>query len=1718
MTEAKYDELVQKLTEFNVSLKNVNGEYRSTYDIMADIASKWDTMSSMQQSALATALSGTRQQAVFYSIIGQFKEATGAMEQMSNSAGELKESYSIYMDSAQAKINQFKASFQEFSTNVFSSSFVKNLVDIGSLLLNGANQLAKCGTLFPMIISGITTIRSFKILRSLDGVKASVDAISSSMLNEKTSTDALIQSTANLSLQEKQAVVEATMRKAAGNEKATALANERLQVVGLTSAEQQMAVANTEVGTSAQGATVGIKAMWSAMSAGEKASVIMSLLSSIMTLWNAISSIWEDEEPAEVQKRSIAEVESELKQLSDTASNAAKDFKSLKESSDKIIPRFVQLSEGVDAFGKNVSLSDEQYSEYLSLCNELAEMFPSINLGMDSNGNAMLNLAGDAETLTEKLNNLVESERDLANAKIASGIPQALEDIVELNKETDELINNKTELEKRNEDRYNQAKNKSLPEEMTISAYDDPDDLTNKASNLIRDMYEKYGIKGKKIGFSGEKDGQAVLGYKFEWDYEDFDEKRAEQVYKQGLSTNEKLINDYNKRIEAKWKTINPMLSAWMETDSVYNELSSKMQDVAKAMVAGVDFKELGITTEAGMKKYINESIISPLYNSSDEAKDAFDSITNWQEQLKKGEITSEEFSSKTKSAFDKLKGSMSPESIDAFVKGFKSAGFEGETFDDIVNNIAESWAKVDSTATTTLTDLSDSLSNLKTKYDIIAQAQADMFDGGITADTIKAIRDAIGDDKSVSYLDFLYEENGMIKLNIEAWKEYSNIEINGNKDSIEKTISDLKTERGEIQARIDELNKAKVHDKNWQEQLDSENDKLRENTSELEANQNKLSMYETLYANAAKGLDEYSTALDNFKNVSSAINQISDSLTTVADLQERVKEGFTLSLEEALKFADVYPEILNSASVSADGQIQLNSDIVNTFIRGKEAELRAEVQSKIDKLEAEKEVVTAKKNFAEAQLKIAQSVGEGETKMSAEAAVYRLEVNNKLVEKLVGNGLSEAEAHKKACEAMDKNYISFNNVVGDVAYDIARNMGVSAESLATNMANALTNVKENFEAKGAESVNVFTKQFRESGLLDTFNKIAPDSQAARFFKGMGVTVEQKKTPGGFTSLTPTIIKTTDKYKNVDYSKSSANIELQKFVEELKLDIDKYSKSLSQYDGQIAALKALLKTTLEKFSTKYKESQKEKTKTDKDKGKTSSDKKEVDNWFIKEYNKRNHLINMEKQDVSDYLDWLKDAYKKAYKEGLISLDDYYKYTEEIFNKRRELFNDHLNDVEHEISMRSEYEGDSKTIHKLYTGLINDVIKKIREARKQGLTDDDDYIQGLQDKYQSYVKARKELDNQIKDNAKDSIENLVEIRQKMLKQEIEDEKDAISKKLSALKKFYDDQKKMLKDEADEEKYLEDQKNKRKAVADIEKKLKSLELDNSAWAQKRKLELSQELADKQKELNDFEKDHARTLAEDELDKAYEKQEEALNKQTEKLDAQLNSAKEMYDRALADIKNGSTALYEDMIKWNNQYGDGIQKTITTAWEDAYKALEEYKDLYGKFYKGIILDNATNYTPSEDNWDTSPVSGTKTIGSITQLLGLKPLTGYAAGTQNAIKGLHRIDESGSETVFQSKDGNKYMMFSGGEMVLDAESSNFLYKFATKGREIFNNIIGAVSKGISNISSKTSNPEINMGDIIINGNADKATISEIRRAQRESVDMLLKEFNKLNK
>ena len=124
--------------------------------------------------------------------------------------------------------------------------------------------------------------------------------------------------------------------------------------------------------------------------------------------------------------------------------------------------------------------------------------------------------------------------------------------------------------------------------------------------------------------------------------------------------------------------------------------------------------------------------------------------------------------------------------------------------------------------------------------------------------------------------------------------------------------------------------------------------------------------------------MDEYSTALDGFASVADTINSVSDSMQTLADLQAEVANGFTMSIDKALEFASVYPEILNNATVTADGQIALDEGVVNAFIGGKEAELQAQIDSDIAQLESQKAVIQGKLALAQAQLQVAQAAQGG--------------------------------------------------------------------------------------------------------------------------------------------------------------------------------------------------------------------------------------------------------------------------------------------------------------------------------------------------------------------------------------------------------------------------------------------------------------------------------------------------------------------------------------------------------------------------------------------------------------------------------------------------------------------------------------------------------------------------------------------------------------------
>lgn len=373
----------------------------------------------------------------------------------------------------------------------------------------------------------------------------------------------------------------------------------------------------------------------------------------------------------------------------------------------------------------------------------------------------------------------------------------------------------------------------------------------------------------------------------------------------------------------------------------------------------------------------------------------------------------------------------------------------------------------------------------------------------------------------------------------------------------------------------------------------------------------------------------------------------------------------------------------------------------------------------------------------------------------------------------------------------------------------------------------------------------------------------------------------------------------------------------------------------------------------------------------------SSDDDDTESEFERLYKYHQHLLQMDAESTADYLKWLNNAYKKAYKNNEIELEDYYKYEEEVYQGLQELFKDYLNDVEHEISMRENYEGESDKIIKLYKKLMADVQKEITAARTKGLDNSDDYVQELQSKWQDYAKSIKDIQEDATESAKDAVAELVDYRIDMIKQNIDDEKDALDKKLDYLKEFYDKQKDMLQDQYDEEQYLKEQAEKRKSVSDLRSEITMLENDDSAWAQKRKLELQEELASAEDDLGKFEDEHALDTVLDALDNAYNTQEAQIQAEMDALEEKLNNPNALYNQALAEIKNNTGSLYQEMIKYNRKYGTGNDEDVKDIYEEAYKALLEYKDIYGKDYKGVVLTNSTKLKPNTGSWDVEKISG---------------------------------------------------------------------------------------------------------------------------------------------
>lgn len=400
---------------------------------------------------------------------------------------------------------------------------------------------------------------------------------------------------------------------------------------------------------------------------------------------------------------------------------------------------------------------------------------------------------------------------------------------------------------------------------------------------------------------------------------------------------------------------------------------------------------------------------------------------------------------------------------------------------------------------------------------------------------------------------------------------------------------------------------------------------------------------------------------------------------------------------------------------------------------------------------------------------------------------------------------------------------------------------------------------------------------------------------------------------------------------------------------------------------------------------------------------------------------KKHQLEMDQITEEQYYAWLEANYKKQLNNRKKYAEEWRKYEEEIYKwkkqKRLDDWNEAVDLKKHELEMGKIDEGEYYAwLAANYKKYLNDKTKYAEEWRKN-------------------EEAIHKFEEQQAKDSQDALEDLIDLRIDMLKQEKNNEKDVLKERQDNVKDFYDKQRDLLKEHYDQIDKEEERREKRKKVTDIQAELLELEADDSVEAQKRRLELEESLSDAKKDLNDFERDEELDKAEKMYDDLEEMQTQYYEKQIEAIEDYLDNAYELRQQAIKDLQNGNAQLYQEMIEYNRSYGSTIDADVTAKWEAAYEALNRYNSLLDDDY-GMKLDNMTGY--NKGKYETAAERearerATQRTSAKDAAQTIAKNTGKSSGSSNTSQksGPNRGDKvtiKKSATHFSSQSGNAKM------------------------------------------------------------------------------------------
>lgn len=473
----------------------------------------------------------------------------------------------------------------------------------------------------------------------------------------------------------------------------------------------------------------------------------------------------------------------------ETIQNQTKAYEDQKASLGELTAKYTELSKGVKISGnsiKNISLTDDEYKDFLNTSNQIAAAAPSLTHSWDSQGNAILNAGTNAEDLNTQINDYLKLQRNLTYYDTKKNISNQYEGY--------ETALGTNERQKNDyKDKYDAAKFK-------VDSMQNFSNMLKKQKKgedtfsytLDQAAYDALGNTfGKAIkNYTQSADGQTIT-LEFDGKQLDFLNNEAANILSSDSSelqeAHTNLVNTQESIDAAKREMVSSIKSMASTIDSFDSwedqDKASEFQSQLNSMLNSTDntrllndFKESG----KDMDTWLRNNIVNPMSTAnSDEQK-------LWEQAFEmepKDKETVQEFAARRNNLFDQIAAISDSDFWDRDTLG-EAFGFNHTEYDD--NGKAEFvWENQDK-----LNRIQDALKNAKaskTKGDA-SDVRTDL--NNMTPDELDIAVQVITDSDALTSIDSFYEAFEKAKQAAKDTSDQAAVSL----DSMETKVSTAKS------------------------------------------------------------------------------------------------------------------------------------------------------------------------------------------------------------------------------------------------------------------------------------------------------------------------------------------------------------------------------------------------------------------------------------------------------------------------------------------------------------------------------------------------------------------------------------------------------------------------------------------------------------------------------------------------------------------------------------------------------------------------------------------------------------------------------------------------------------------------------------------------------------------------------------------------------------